>query len=794
MPQDSFTIALAGNPNSGKTTIFNALTGARQHVGNWPGVTVEKKEGRVPLNGYELHVVDLPGTYSLTALSLEETVARNFLFARGADVVVDVVDASNLERNLYLTVQLLEMGVKVVVALNMIDVAKGRGISINEQRLSRLLGVPVISTNGKKETGLQELLNEAVEAALSGDIVSTTELVRYGTEAEEEIGKIQGKLSEAEGDSDRPSDRWLAVKLLEGDAEVCNQVEAMVGRNGVLGQAEASRTHVSDIFGDTPEAVLTDARYGFISGAIRQTVKVDSTDRVHLSDKVDRVLTHRLLGPIILMLVLYGVYTLTFQGGDPLQRAFQAGFAWIGALASEAIPEGLLQSLVVNGLVKGVGGVLSFTPLIALMFLAIAILEDTGYMARIAFMMDRLMHMFGLHGASILALMVSGGLLGGCAVPGVMATRTMREPKERLTTILVTPLMNCGAKLPVYALLIGAFFSENKALMMFYLTLISWAMVLLAGRIIRSTILRGPSAPFVLELPPYRVPTLKGLFIHAWERTWMYIKKAGTVILAISVLLWALMTFPQLGPEQMQAYGQGQAKLAASFLSQPEVLEVFKSEEDLEAFEKFQKEFKNNPSDVLRRQNPTFFHLAAILAANEKDKGNKGTEKQGEGAAASSQLGAAYSQYAHEKEQIENWKQAAGLRNSIACRMGIALEAVLAPLDFDWKTNIALVGGFAAKEVVVSTLGIAYGLGEVDTKEADSLADRLSRESGWTSLKAFTLLIFVMLYSPCMTTLVVMRKETGSWRWPLFATVYTTLLAYVAALTVQGVGFFLGLA
>jgi ferrous iron transport protein B len=423
------------------------------------------------------------------------------------------------------------------------------------------------------------------------------------------------------------------------------------------------------------------------------------------------------------------------------------------------------------------------------MFLAIAILEDTGYMARIAFMMDRLMHTFGLHGASILALMVSGGLVGGCAVPGVMSTRTMREPKERLTTILVTPLMNCGAKLPVYALLIGAFFSSQKALVMFYLTLISWAMVLLAGRIIRSTILSGPSAPFVLELPPYRIPTLKGLLIHSWERTWMYIKKAGTIILAVSILLWALMTFPELPADKMKSYEDGQAKLGADLLSKQGVQGTFKSEADLDAFEKFQKEFKKGAGAGLQRQNPVFFDLAKDLETSSKDKESG---KEGNGAPAEGSLVQAYAKYTAEKEEIENWKQAARLKNSVAGRLGVALESVFEPLGFDWKTNIALVGGFAAKEVVVSTLGTAYGLGEVDTKEAGDLSDRLGQDPGWNPLKAFTLLIFVMLYAPCVTTLVVIKKETGSWRWPLFATLYTTTLAYFVALGVNSLGSFLG--
>ncbi|MBI5248025.1 MAG: ferrous iron transport protein B [Desulfomonile tiedjei] len=785
MPMKKMTIALAGNPNSGKTTIFNALTGARQHVGNWPGVTVERKEGRVLQDGHEIEIVDLPGTYSLTALSIEEIIARNFIVDGVPDVVVDVVDASNLERNLYLTAQLLEMGANVVVALNMIDVARGRGININERHLSELLGVPVISTDGKRELGIKDLLSMAVGAAQSRGNINESKLVQYGAEVEEEIGKIRSELVQTGIDDKRLSQRWTALKLLEADPEISKKLEAMIGRDGVFAHVDVSRRHLAAIFGDAPETILADARYGFISGALKRTVKVENTDRVHLSEKVDKVLTHRLVGPVVLMLVLYGVYTLTFQGGAPLQEGFQSFFDWVAAAAADNLPEGLLQSLMVNGVIKGAGGVLAFTPLIALMFLAIAILEDTGYMARIAFMMDRLMHIFGLHGASILALMVSGGLAGGCAVPGVMSTRTMREPKERLTTILVTPLMNCGAKLPVYALLIGAFFSAEKALIMFYLTLISWGMVLLAGRIIRSTLLKGPSAPFVLELPPYRIPTLKGLLIHSWERTWLYIKKAGTIILAVSILLWSLMTFPNLSTDRLKVYEDGQAKLAAEFLSKSEVQESFKSEADLEAFEKFQGEFKRGAAADLQKQNPALFRLAKAL---EVDAKGKGSQKDGNASDEENPVVKAYSEFAEGKKELENDKQAAKLKNSVAGRIGVALESVFAPLGFDWKTNIALVGGFAAKEVVVSTLGIAYGLGEVDTQDAGSLSDRLRQDSEWSPLKAFTLLIFVMLYAPCVTTLVVMRKETGGWRWPLFATFYTTTLAFAVAMLVNYVG------
>jgi ferrous iron transport protein B len=497
MPE-KITLALSGNPNAGKTTLFNAITGARQHVGNWPGVTVEKKEGTIAHQGHDVHIVDLPGTYSLTAFSLEEIVARNFIVESAPDVVIDVVDASNLERNLYLAVQILQMGVRVVLALNMIDVARGRHINIDVQKLSELLGIPVIPTNGKKGIGIQELLDTAVAEATNPIRTNGRTRVNYGTEVEEELTKIEAKLKGLNTGFERLSSRWLAVKLLEDDHDIAEKFNGIPGKDEIFQQVDLSRKHLSEIFADPPEIILTDARYGFISGAIKQTVTVDHTDRIHLSETIDKVLTDRLFGPLILLGTLYLVYMFTFQGSEPLVYYTEEFFSRLGAAVTEVLPDGLFRSMVVSGILEGVGGVLGFTPLIAFMFLAIAFLEDTGYMARIAFMLDRVLRGFGLHGASMLALMVSGGIAGGCAVPGIMATRTMKEPKERLVTILVAPLMNCGAKLPVYALLIGAFFPGNKAPIMFLLTLISWGMALLAGRIIRSTVLSGPSAPFVL--------------------------------------------------------------------------------------------------------------------------------------------------------------------------------------------------------------------------------------------------------------------------------------------------------
>lgn len=783
------TVALAGNPNSGKTTIFNALTGARQRVGNWPGVTVEKKQGSTSHNGRPIHVIDLPGTYSLTALSEDEMIARNFIVEGNPDVIVDVVDSANLERNLYLAVQLMEMGVKVVLALNMIDVAEGRGLRIDHNRLSRLLGVPIVTTNGKKQEGISELLESVVKEADQTNGSRPAPRVTYGLEVEEELDKIESQLQSHKAAGNMPT-HWLAVKLLEGDSEVRRVVERDYGNNGALGQVDKSRKRLSTVFGDSPDIAVTDGRYGFIAGAVKESVASDRIDRVYLSDKIDNVLTHQLLGPIIMLLILYGTYQFTFVGSEPLVGYFEAFFAWLSATAAATIPEGLLQSLIVSGIIDGVGGVMGFVPLIAFMFFAIAILEDTGYMARVAFMLDRVLKWFGLHGSSILALMVSGGIAGGCAVPGVMATRTLREPKERLTTILVAPLLNCGAKLPVYALLIAAFFPGDKATMMFALTLISWAFVLLAARVLRSTLLKGQSAPFVLEMPPYRAPNLRGLLLHTWERTWMYIKKAGTVILAVAVVLWAMMTFPGLPDEEAARFDKQLTDLTTTFLKAPSAQGIFSAPKDLEAFKLFQSKFSEGATQGLKAENPAFFALAGALSSGER---KEQTAKSHALEQKASELATAYTSFMDEKSAIQRRKQIADLKSTVAGRLGVALEYVFGPMNFDWRTNIALVGGFAAKEVVVSTLGTAYSMGDLDPEESAPLSEKLRTEPGWNALTAFALILFVMLYAPCFVTVAVIRKETGGWKWPLFSVVYTTALAYVVALTVYSAGSLLGL-
>lgn len=732
-------IALAGNPNCGKTTLFNALTGSRQHVGNYPGITVEKKEGSYSLNGNLLRLVDLPGTYSLTAYSLEELVARDFLVQERPQVVIDIVDASNLERNLYLTVQLLELGIPIVVALNMMDAAESRGIEIDVSELSRRLQVPVIPTVARTGMGKVGLM-EAAAGVATAKQAWTPLHISYGPDIDPVLDRMEREIKDAGFLTDILPPRWTALKYLEDDEQVIGKGKETDPE--LSARLESMSAQVTDHLGKTldtyPEAIIADHRYGFISALLKDGVMRQSrkADRLYMSDQIDRVVTNRFLGPLIMLLILYLVYQFTFKYSEVPVELLESGFSALGSYAETTLPEGPVKSLIISGIIDGVGGVLGFVPLILFMFFAIALLEDTGYLARVAYMLDRVFRTFGLHGSSVMSFIISGGIAGGCAVPGVMAARTLRSSKERLATILTAPFMNCGAKLPVFAMLIAAFFPARHAQIMLLLTLLSWAAALLLAKLIRVTILRGPSTPFLLELPPYRLPTFKGLLIHTWERTWQYIKKAGTIILAISILFWALMSFPALPGE------------------------------------------KKHPFDAKRQ---------AVLAQVPPEHLPAFTEGTGEPAFTGAES------LRERLADIDRDASQAALRYSYAGRMGTGLEKITQWAGFDWRTNVALLSGFAAKELIISTMGTAYSLGQTDEEENRSLSDRLAGDPQWNPLKAFAVIVFIMLYAPCFATVVCIIKESGAWKWGLFSMVFNTAVAFFLSVLVFQTGHWMGL-
>jgi ferrous iron transport protein B len=655
--RNAITVALAGNPNTGKTTVFNALTGARQHVGNWPGVTVEKREGTREHHGSKLHVVDLPGVYSLTAYSLDELIARRFVLEEKPDLVVNIVDASNLERNLYLTTQLLEMEVPVVVVLNMMDVARARSYQIDVQKLSALLGVPVVPCVAPRGEGMDEVL-DAVVAVANAHRSGVT--LNYGREVERAICSLEELLQ------DRPlpheaRPRWTAIKLLEDDADMVEGHDEIIGAQAIVEARANSLAHLRAVHGDEAETVIADARYGFISGLMKDVVRKPAIERVSASDKIDKVVLNRWLGIPLFLTVLYGLFQLAFTVSVPFMDWIDAGFGWLAEQAGGI--EGWFGALLRDGIIGGLGAVLVFLPVIFLLYIALSILEDCGYMARAAFVMDRLMHKIGLHGRSFVPMMLGFG----CNVPAIMATRTIENPKDRLVTILVNPLMSCGARLPVYALLAGAFFTAHQGLVVFSMYAIGILLAILLAWIFRKRLVRGESGHFVMELPPYRLPTIHGVLIHTWERGRSFLLRAGTIIFSIVIVIWGL-------------------------------------------------------------------------------------------------------DYAGALEPI-----------------GRAMAPVFAPAGFgQWQSAVTLVFGILAKEVVVGTFGTLLATGGAGIGVA------LRSQLGWTPLIAYAFMVMTLVYVPCMATIAVTRRETGSWNWTFFMIGYTLILGWLLSTLIFQIGSLFG--
>ncbi|MCK5127340.1 MAG: ferrous iron transport protein B [candidate division Zixibacteria bacterium] len=709
-------VALAGNPNSGKTTLFNNLTGANQHVGNYPGVTVEKKEGFVKHNSHNIKLIDLPGTYSLSAYSIEEIVTRNYIIKNKPNVVVNIVDASNLERNLYLSTQLIELGIPVIIALNMSDMARSHGINIDTELLSRLLGVPVIPTIGHKKKGMDKLL-EAIISLESNDKAPQPPEVNYGKEFEEEICGICRLLSKDGKVFNGYQPRWVALKLLEDDQEIQKLVEALPDSEKILETVKTAREKLETLIGDETVAIISDRRYGFISGACSEAITLTGEHRHDISDKIDLALIHPVLGLPIFAGLMWLMFNLTFALGEAPMGWIESGVSFISDWLSSALPEGLISSLLVDGIIGGVGGVLVFLPNIMLLFFSIAILEDTGYMARAAFVMDRIMHKIGLHGKSFIPMLIGFG----CTVPAYMGSRILEDKTDRLITLHVTTFMSCGARLPVYILVCGAFWPENAGNVIFSIYVLGILVAISMVKVLRLTRFKGLSAPFIMELPPYRIPTFRSLLIHMWERSWLYLRKAGTVILGISIIMWFLMTFPE-----KETFSQDYESLI---------------------------------------QNASTHLDTGVITKDQKDS--------------------LVSDY-------NNQMSAESIEYSFAGRMGKFIEPVIEPLGFDWRLGIAILSGFAAKEVVVATMGTVYGVGETDEK-SESLRANLANDPLYSPLVAYSFLIFVLLYMPCMAAMAVFLRESGSWKEVFYQFLYSTGLAYGLSFIVYQCGKLIGL-
>lgn len=718
------TIALAGNPNSGKTTIFNYLTGTRQKVGNWPGVTVSKKEGYINKFGYDLKIVDLPGTYSLTPFSIEEVIARNYILDENPDVVIDIIDSSNLERSLYLATQLRELNCKVLFALNMEDVARSRGLKIDAKKMMELLDVPVVFTVGNKHEGVENLLKKAVNLALADWEPSSRRRVRYSQDIETAIDNLQQILQERLPENFPYNIRWAAIKLIEDDKiireRICSKVPDQC--QAVFAETQQLRKNLANRYDDDPEIVMTGERYGFISGIIKEVLTTSAQQRIDLSRNIDLFLTNRFLGFPIFIFFIWAMFQLTFSLGAHPMDWIEWGVNRTGVFFSSILPDGLFKELLVNGIISGVGSVIVFLPNILILFFCISIFEDTGYMARAAFLMDKIMHLIGLHGKSFIPMLMGFG----CSVPAIMAARTLESEKDRILTILITPFMSCSARLPVYIVLAGAFFAESAGTVIFSIYLLGILLSIVTGRLFRSTLLRGADAPFVMELPPYRVPMLRSLLIHMWDRSKMFLKKMGGIILIGSIVVWTLSAFPR------------DISYSRDYNAQIDTVQI--------AYDSRLADADEAEKDLLRQQRNTA--LAEILQEKKAERAEK----------------------------------------SYMGHIGKFLAPFFAPLGIDWRGSVALLSGFVAKEIVVSTMGVLYATGE----EPEAL-QKVLPASGMTPLSAFAMMVFVLLYIPCLATVAAIRREAGSIRWMLISLVYSTMLAWVSAFTVYQGGRLIGL-
>ena len=780
-------IALAGNPNCGKTTMFNNITGAKQHVGNYPGVTVEKKEGHTNFDGHELLFIDLPGTYSLTARSLDELVARNVIVNDNPDVIVNVLDASNLERNLYLAAQLLELEKPMVIALNMSDVAEDMGIKYDIKKMSELTGATIVSTVGRTNVGTKELLEATINVAASQQAPGVT--INYGDLLEGKIAELVEELKKS-GTVTYPL-RWIAIKLLEKDADVIGKVMRFDNTEAVIQKAEAIREEIKDQV--DLDIVFQEYRHRFAVEVYNKCLTQAPTQLETRSDRYDKILTHRVWGLPIFMLVMWLLFNFVNTVGAIPQGWIEDGFTALQEWVVTVIPEGQLQSLVSDGIIAGVGAVLSFVPLILLLFLGISFLEDTGYMARAAFVIDRVMRACGLHGKSFIPL-----LLGfGCSVPSVMGARILDNYKDRMVTILITPFMSCSARLPVYTLIAAAFFPpEWSGTVVFGVYALGIVFGIIFAKIFRKYLFSGEAEPFVMELPPYHLPTLKATLMHMFERGILYLKKAGTFIMAASILVWFITAYP-MDVEYSKDYDGMKEQVAQEYeVKDATTLAQFgiTADDQKEAVDKIVEDMKSTVKDATDAAEEAEEDAPEVAVEEDSEAPELFNDIKDENKDLFPAAWAMYKNSANldaENQKLDEEQKSEKLEQSYAAMFGKAINPVLEPLGFDWKIGVSLVAGLAAKEVVVSTLGTIYAVGG-DTDHPQALTDYLQNDPHFTPLIALTLMLFVLIYPPCIAALAVIKRETGSWKWMLFMFFYENAFAWIACFIFYNIGRALG--
>ena len=670
-------VALVGNPNCGKTSLFNIASGSHEHVGNYSGVTVDAKEGNFEYGGYKFVIVDLPGTYSISGFSPEELYVRRNLVEETPDIVVNVVDSSNLERNLYLTTQLIDMNLRVVMALNMFDELKARGDELDIKTLGHLLGMPLVPTVSKSGEGIHDLFDKVIELYENPDPQIARHIhINHGPELEQSIDRVKLAIQKNEDIRYKYSTRYLAIRFLENDKEVAGIIDTLPNKDEIIAARFEEQKRFEAIMGVSTESAIIDAKYAFVKGALTETYRPGKIKREHrsLTDKIDAIVTNKWLAFPIFFLLLYIVFFGTFTLGEYPMQWIDWLVARFSDFISSIMPDGMVKDLVTDGIIGGVGSVLVFLPNIVLLYFFISLLEDSGYMARAAFIMDRMMHKMGLHGKSFIPMIMGFG----CNVPAIMATRTIESRKSRLITTLIVPFMSCSGRLPVYLLIVGAFFPHYGSLVLLGIYVLGIALAIITAKVM-SRFFKDDDLPFVMELPPYRVPTSKSILRHTWEKGKQYLHKITGIILISSIIIWFLGYFPN----------------------------------------------HNKYEDKVTQQ-----------------------------------------------------------ENSYLGYIGKAIEPVLEPLGFDWQMGVGILSGVAAKELVVSSMGVMYSIDE--DVESGSGETRLQQAllNSISPAAALAFMVFVLLYFPCIATFGAIMAETGGWKWPLFSAVYTILVAWVMAFAV----------
>ena len=720
-------VALVGNPNSGKTSIFNTLANQSEHVGNYSGVTVGAKTGSFNYKGYRINLTDLPGTYSIAAYSPEELFVRRHLFEQMPDIIINSVVASNLERNLYLTTELIDMNLRTVVALNMYDELLASGAEIDYEHLGAMMGIPMIPTIAKNGKGLDKLLDTVIELFEGKNNTIRHIHINYGNIIENQIAPLSAELHKSDDLPPQFPVRYWALKLLEGDQEVKTQLGNCMEVARWLKMAKTASKKIQAQMGVDAETAISGAKYGFINGALQETFKPGNKDTQKKTRRIDRLVANRWFGFPFFLFVMWIMFSSVFMLGAYPQEWIESLFAWLGNTASGIIPEGAIQDLVVNGIISGVGSVAVFIPQILILYLFISFMEDSGYMARAAFIMDRLMHKMGLHGKSFIPMLMGFG----CNVPAIMGTRTIESRSSRIITVLVTPFMSCSARLPVMVLFAGAFFPKYAPLVLIALYLLGILVAIITARLLRLTKFKKDETPFVMELPPYRWPTLNATLRHMWDKCAQYIKKIGTVILLSTIVIWFLSYYPR--PAQ-------------------------------------------GASEKVKGENEMAIAENAVCSSesNHKDNDNINANVPAKPATGSNQS----------FEQIAKNETTSGINeNSFIAMIGHAVEPVLEPLGQNWRSSIALITSIPAKELVVSTLGVLYS-----SDSEESIQQDLRKSGDFTSRSAAAFLVFILLFFPCIATISAIASETGSKKWAIFSIVYNTAVAWIAGFLVYTIG------